>query len=247
MGYTASQLRAIVSARKFPSCVLSESDITVLTDMVFTRLNVAASVTKIASFVAVNGQQDYAIFDDSDITTEGCCKSAELILGVSWSSLGSLNTADILNPGYVISQDLLRQVSYFSRPVDMMILRQKLSAWKDQFGSQSWKLLGRYGTPESVIRLYNIPNADDVVVFVEYTEGTDLTELSSTEIEAFWMWFEYYVAEAMANYFSQTAGTELLGFATKDAGLKYWERKARETQAQALSKTHGIHGEVERS
>jgi hypothetical protein len=247
MPYTAASLRGIIRSRKYPSCVLSEADVQVLIDLVFMRLNVTAAVTKVTSFTAVSGQQDYAVFNPNDEVTEGCCENAELILNVQWSSMGTLNTADILNPGYTVTQDMLLQESYFSRPVDMIILRQKLSAWRDQFGMQSWKLLGHYGDPNSVLRLYNTPTAEDITVFIEYTEGTDLTSLDNTQMEAFWAWFEYYIAEAMANYFSQTAGIELLGFATKEAGLKYWQRKSTDSLAAAYAKTHGIRGEAERT
>jgi len=247
MSYTVAQLRTLIGNRKYPTCVLSEEDVQALADLVLMRLNVSAAVTKVGTFTAVAQQQDYLIFDGTDTTTNGVCQNAELILDVMWSSLGSINTADILNPGYVVSQDLLRQATYFTRPADMLMLRQKLSAWQTQFGQQGWKVLGRFGDPTSVLRLFNTPTADDIVVFITYTEGTDLTTLSNSELEAFWAWFEHYVADAMANYFSRTAGVQLLGFETKDAALRYWERKTAVTLEAALSKTHGIRGEAMRT
>ncbi len=191
--------------------------------------------------------------DGSVITytgTKGICANAITINDVFWNPGGDFSSLNVFSPGWqLLSQTIIYSGSYFNMPAMMMVLNQKLNAFKHQFGDQGWKLLGgEVGDPEAFIRIFPLPLESTSPVIVQFTQGATLDTIKSKKLFTwFMMWVEYRVCEALANFMAQSAGTNLLGFTDSTAAMKYFQQRTDKKYEQAVSMMGGLHGEAERS
>ena len=243
---TIAQIIEIATARKISPCIMTPADLEVLANFALKRLNVTNDALYLASITGTLDRQTYPIFDSTD-TEFGVCADAVDIRDVYFNPHGDISN-DIFNPQWPLYQELFASNSIFNRPADIVIYRMRLNNWREAFGQQSWEIEnGAIGQSQAVLKLHPAPKSDNVTVYISYTKRVTLSILTETMEEPFWLWLEHYIAEAMANYYSQTAGADLLGFATGTAALNYWRMKSDKKYEQALAKTHGLHGEVERT
>ena len=242
-----TELKAIKSALKFGNCIVTDTDLETLANLALKRVGLTYSPTYFTSFVSELEGQTYKIFDPEDAITSGCCADAVTIKDVYYNPHGDISN-DIFNPQWPIYQEMFRQNSIFNRPADLIIYRQRLNTWRNTFGEQGWEIIGgSIGKPDTILKLHPAPKASGVTVYIEYTKAKIMGSLDANDEESFLLWLDYYVSDAMANYYSMSAGTSILGFATGTDALKYWERRAEKKHNQALTKTHGLHGEVDRT
>jgi len=234
-----------LTGRNFPVSML---DIASILDDALGQLNLYAPVTMFAVFETVADQQDYYIFDPEDTVTSGFAERATAIRQVFWNPTTDFFDISIFSPGWTeFNQVLLLATSNFHQPSQLMILRSKISKWKDQFGDQGSDIIGAIGEAGSVLRLYPTPTDTGTKVLVEYAAGTTLALVAASQVSALMEWVCHYAADALANKYDSTAGVTLLGFADSTTAMKYWQNKAENYKAEAQSKQGGLHGEVLRS
>jgi hypothetical protein len=147
----------------------------------------------------------------------------------------------------MLAQMVVFTGSFFHQPSQMTLLRQKLDAWKQQFGSQGWDLIGVCGATTSVLRIFPVPQQDNANVMVEMTTKVQLSDINDAISDWFYQWVEYYVADALANLYATTAGVDLLNFADSKDAMSYWERKAKRYHERAINIQSGPGGIVLRS
>jgi hypothetical protein len=181
--------------------------------------------------------------------TQGICANAKEITDIFWQPGGDFSSLNVFSPGWqLLSQTIIYSGSYFNMPAMMMVLNQKLNAFKHQFGDQGWELFGQVGDPEAFLRIYPLPLESQSPVIVKFTQGATLDTIKSKTLFTWLMyWVEYRMSEAVANLFSQSAGTNLLGFTDSTAGMKYWAAKAEGFRRIAVETMGGLHGQVDRS
>lgn len=244
-GVTSADIEAKLNGRNFPVSML---DIDNIMEDALVQLNLYSPVTKFAVFETKADQQDYFIFDPDDPITSGFAADATAIREVCWNPSTDIFDINMFSPGWSqISQVLTLAASNFNQPSQMSMLRTKLAKWKDQFGNQGSDVLGPVGEPGSKLRLYPTPSEDGNKVLVEFSAGTTLELVAKAQIPLLMDWVCYYAADALANKYATTAGVSLLGFADSTAAMRYWQNKAENYKADAISKQGGIHGEVLRS
>ncbi len=244
-GITVEQITAKLTGRNFPVSML---DIDSILDDALGQLNLYAPVTMFAVFETVADQQDYYIFDPDDTVTAGFAERATAIREVYWNPTTDFFDISVFSPGWTeFNQVLLLATSNFHQPSQLMILRAKISKWKDQFGNQGSDILGAIGEASSVLRLYPTPADTGIKVLVEYAAGTTLELVAAAQIDPLMEWVCHYAADALANKYASTAGISLLGFVDSTAAMRYWQNKAEKYKAEALEKQGGLHGEVLRS
>lgn len=258
MALTISQIQSHLERRKFP-CVLSEDDYAAIIDAALREFDRHTPLVVFASFLTKEHQEDYFIFDPDDVVTQipdpdnigqflALCADALNVREVYWNPGGDWSSLNIFSPGWqMLSQVILFTGSYFHQPSQMMLLRQKLDSWKNQFGSQGFDVFGEPGDATAFLRIYPEPQQDGGNVVVEFSRGHTLATIGRSYERYFYQWVEYLVCEAIANYYSQTAGVQLLGFADSKSAMQYWERQRDAKYAKVLAVQAGIHGQVERS
>lgn len=258
MPLTITSIRSELERRKFP-CVLDDDAYAGIVDAALREFDRTRPLIVFASFHAKGQQQDYYVFDATDTVTQvedpdnpgqflALCANALDVRDVYWNPGGDWSSLNIFSPGWqMLSTVVLFTSSYFHQPSQMISLRQKLDAWKSQFGSQGFQVYGEPGTDTAFLRIYPMPLEDGGTVVVEFTRGHTLSDIGRSWERYFYQWVEYFTAEALANYYSQTAGVQLLGFADSKSAMQYWERQRDRKYERVLNIQAGIHGEVERS
>lgn len=181
--------------------------------------------------------------------TSGICANAREIVDTWWNPGGDFSSLNVFSPGWqLLSQTIIYSGSYFNLPSMMMVLNQKLNAFRRQFGDQGWEVFGPVGDPTSFLRIYPLPLESQSPVVVKFTQGATLDTIKSKPLFTWLMyWVEYRVCEAIANLFSQSAGTNLLGFTDSTAAMKYFGGKADRLYQRNVEIMGGLHGEVTRS
>jgi hypothetical protein len=237
---TLADVKTELERRRFPK-ILSLDDYQGIVDAVCRELTRYTPITKFVSFQAQLQVTDYYVFDPFDPVTKGICAGAIDVKDVIWSPGGDWSSLNIYSPGWImLAQMVIFTGSFFHQPSQMMLLRQKLDAWKQQFGSQGWDLVGICGSPGSYIRIYPVPQHDGSQVVVEFTTKVTLPDVNDAINDWFFQWAEYYTADALANMYAATAGVNLLNFADSKAAMEYWQRKAERYYARAIAIQEGI-------
>lgn len=259
MARTLQQIQLELNRRKFPCGILDDDDMQGVIDAALREFDRTEPLAVFASFNSVIDQQDYFVFSATDPVTQipdpnnvgqflALCANALYVKDVYWNPGGDWSSLNLFSPGWqMLSQMVLFTGSYFHQPSQLVILRQKLDTWKRQFGDQGFEVFGEPGDPSAFLRVYPLPKEAGAKIIVEFHKGHDLTTIGRSYERWFQMWIEVYYAEALANYYSQTSGVELLGFKTPADALKYWTDKHDKLRKRAEDTTHGPHGEVERS
>lgn len=259
MARTIQQIQQELNRRKFPCGVLDDDDMQGVIDAALREFDRTEPLTVFASFETILDQQDYFVFDPDDAITQvadpdnvgqflALCADALDIHQIYWNPGGDWSSLNLFSPGWqMLSQMVLFTGSYFHQPSQLVVLRQKLDTWKRQFGDQGFEVFGEPGTPTAFLRVYPLPKESGAKIIVEFHKGHTLASIGRSYERWFQMWIEAYYAEALANYYSQTSGVELLGFKSPADALKYWQVRADALRLRAEETQHGPHGEVERS
>ena len=247
MAVTVETITKRLTSRNFPMKLI-EGGLQEILDTALEEMNNYSPITTYAVFDTVSDQQDYKIFDTEDPTLAGFAANASYITEVYWNPAGDFTSLNIFSPGwFTLSQVLLFTGGYFHQMSQMMILRQKLSAWHEQFGSQGYEIIGPVGAKDSVLRLYPIPQESGIKVVVEFGAPTSLDLIVDSQLGDLMDWIYHYAAEALANKYATTAGIELLGFADSTAAMKYWAGRAEWYFGHCMDNQSGPHGAVARS
>lgn len=234
--------------RKGFPCILDEDTWEGIVDEALQELQNYAPITAFAKFDTVAEQTDYLIYDEGDPITEGVCKDALSIRDVLWNPGGDWSSLNLFSPGWqLLSHVLLFTGGYFHQPSQMMVLRQKLNAWKQQFGSQGFQLIGMPGDPAALLRLYPVPQESGSPVIVEFSKKYTLADITESIYRYFRQWVDYYAAEALATAYSQTAGIEIIGFTDSREASRHWRGRADTYHARAISTQGGLSGQVDRT
>lgn len=259
MARTLQVIQQELNRRKFPCGIMDDDDMQGVIDAALREFDRAQPLTVFVSFNTVLDKQDYYIFDPADVTTRvpdpanpgqflALAANAFDVHDVYWNPGGDWSSLNLFSPGWqMLSQMVLFTGSYFHQPSQLVILRQKLDTWKRQFGDQGFEVFGEPGEISAFLRIYPLPKESGAKVVVQFTKGHDITTIGRSYERWFQMWIEVYYAEALANYYSQTAGVELLGFKSPADALRYWENRANQLRQRAKDIQLGPHGEVDRS
>jgi hypothetical protein len=127
------------------------------------------------------------------------------------------------------------------------MLRQKLNAWKNNFGSQGFQILGLVGDTDARLRIFPIPQEAGSTVVVEFLKKYTVADITEAQYRYFKQWVDYFSAQAAANHYSQTAGIEILGFKDSTTAVSFWERRAATAYERATRDQHGIQGQMART
>lgn len=258
MALTLSQIRTEMERRKFP-CVLDNDDYQAIIDASLREFDRHEPLVSFASFLTAKQVGDYHVFDPADAQTKvadpnnpgqflALCAGALEVRDVYWNPGGDWSTLNIFSPGWqMLSQVILFTGSYFHQPSQMMLLRQKLDSWKTQFGSQGFDVFGEPGDTTAFLRIYPLPMVDGGNVIVEFSKGHTLASIGKAYERYLMQWIEYYVCETLANYYSQSAGVQLLGFADSKSAMQYWATLRDRKYDKVISIQAGLHGQAERS
>jgi len=258
MALTLTQVKSELERRKFP-CILTEDEFQAVLDAALREVGKYAPLTAFAKFTTQEQVSDYHIFDPADAHTKvedpsnpgsylALCADATNIRDVYWNPGGDWSTLNIFSPGWqMLSQIVLFTGSYFHQPSQIIELRQKLDAWRKSFGEQGFNVYGETGEPSAFLRIYPMPMANDSAVVVEYSKDYALADIGKQSAHGFYLWVEYYLSEAMANYYSQTADVNLLGFADSKAALNYWQSAAARKYKRVTDLLGGPQGTVGRT
>lgn len=242
MAITLADVKQELERRRFPK-ILTLDDYQGITDAVCRELTRHTPITKFVSFQSTIHVTDYYVFDPDDPTTAGICAGAIDVKDVVWSSTGDEFSLDIYSP----EQTVIFTGSFFQDPSQMLLFHQQLDAWKQQFGSQGWDLVGLCGAPGAYIRISPVPQQDGGQVVVQFTTKVTLPDVNDAINDWFYQWAEYYTADALANMYSVTAGVDLLNFADSKDAMQYWQRKADRYYARAIAIQEGVGAAVMRS
>ncbi len=182
--------------------------------------------------------------------TNGIAQGAMEIEDIIWNPGGDFSSLNVFSPGWqLLSQTIIYSGSYFNNPAMMMVLNQKLNAFKNQFGGQGWDLYGQIDNPTSFIRIYPLPLESQSPVIIKFTQGNTLGSIQSKQLFYYFMqWVEYRYCEALANFFAQSAGIEICGFTDPKYAMVYFDSKAKRKYDEAVATQSGINqGVVERN
>lgn len=244
-GLTVAGIKNHLERRKFPA-ILDEEDYVEIVNAALRELNRYVPLSRFISFTTQADVQDYKLFDADDPVTAGIGIGATEIRDVIWNPGGDITSIDIFSPGWtMLSQLVLFTGSYFHQPSQMMVLRQKLDAYKNNFGSQGYEVIGLVGHTDTVLRLSPVPRGETRVV-VELSVNMSLEDINDAIIDNFYQWLEYYTADALANLYATTAGVNLLNFADSKDAMKYWQTKADRYYRKAINVMSGVSGAVMR-
>jgi hypothetical protein len=247
MAVTVDTITKRLTSRNFPMRLI-QAGLQEILDTALEEMNNYSPITTYAIFDTVADQQDYKIFDPDDAVLAGFAANASFIKEVYWNPAGDFSSLNIFSPGwYTVNQVLLFTGGYFHQMSQMMILRQELNAWHDQFGSQGYEIIGPVGAAGSVLRLFPTPQDSSIKVVVEFGTPTTLELIADSQVGDLMDWVYYYAAEAIANKYATTAGIDLLGFADSTAAMKYWAGKAEGYNKSCMDNQSGPHGAVARS
>ena len=225
---TVSVLKARWESLNFP-CVLSDEQWAEIVDEAMLKLQDYFPVNGIAVFQTVADVQNYKVFDPDDPVLQGLLQNALSIDNVYWSPGGDWSSLNLFSPGWqLLSSVMTFTGSYFHQPSQMIILRQKIDAWRKQFGAQGFQILGMFGEPDAELQIFPIPLESGTNVVVEYSRKYVLEDIGQKAYRYLKQWIDYYSATAAANFYYQTAGIVVLDFADSKATAAYWERKAKE-------------------
>lgn len=232
---TLETVKQELEQRRYPR-ILETDDYTGIIKATLREMTRYQPIIGYASFNSVANVQEYRIFDTEDVTTNGVCSNA-------------LNIRDAYyNPNWPIFSTVFSQaINFFHQPSQMTIIRQKLDAWRDQFGANGFEIVGMVGDPNSVLRLYLTTIPADMKIIVEFDAGYALDDITPAMEPAFMQWLEYHAADTIANLYAATAGINLLGFADSKEAMRYWENKAEKKYQRALAIQGGAGGQVQRS
>lgn len=244
---TVTSIKTQWERRGFP-CVLDADSWEGIVDEAIQELQNHSPIEAFAKFNTVQDQTDYLVYDPADPVTQGVCANALQIHDVLWNPGGDWSSLNLFSPGWqLLSNVLLFTGSYFHEPSQMMVLRQKLNAWKQQFGSQGFELLGMPGSLTGAVRLFPIPLEDGSPVIVTFSKKYGLSDVTEPIYRYFRQWVDYYAAEALAAFFSQTAGIEVLGFTDSREASRYWKDRADKYNQRAVSTQAGMSGQADRT
>jgi hypothetical protein len=253
---TLDQIQAELTGRNFPCGLV---DLQTVIDAALREFDRTEPLTAFASFNSVIDQQDYFVFDPADPVTKvvdpnnsnayvALCANALSIVDVFWNPGGDWSSLNLFSPGWqMLSQMVLFTGSYFHQPSQLVILRQKLDTWKRQFGDQGFEVYGEPGDTTAFLRVYPLPKEAGAKIIVQFTKGHTLDTIGRSYERWFQQWIEVYMAEALANYYSQTSGVELLGFKSSADAMKYWHGRYEQLLKRAVDIQQGPQGNVERS
>ena len=227
--------------RRFPQ-ILTNDDYLGIVSAALRDLQRYLPVTSFGQFSTVLGQSDYRIFDPADSNTRGFAAKALEVRSVMWNPGEVGITADLFSAGWLLSdQGLLDLASNFDQPSNLMLFRQKVDAWKRQFGDQGYTIVGDIGDPAALLRIAPVPQQDGTIVVVEITSPTLMANVTSQKYQWLFQWIEFRAAEAITNSYAETAGIDLLGFADSKEAMKYWERRMDRLEQKALDAQAGLH------
>lgn len=244
--------------RKFPN-ILTDDDWQSIIDASVREFDRTMPVTMFVTFTTQINVTDYYIFDPTDPQTQipdpanpgqfiALCANALDVTNTYWNPGGDWSSLNIFSPGWqMLSQMILYTGSYFHQPSQMLMLRQKLGEWQTQFGNQGFDVYGEPGQPQSFLRIYPEPQDSQGQVIVEFTRGHALTDIGLSYTNNFYMWVQYHLAEALTNYYANTAGVQLLGFTDSVQAMKYWERRMDFFWKRIEAKQNGAQGWADRS
>lgn len=258
MALTLTQVKSELERRKFP-CIFTTDEFQAIIDATLREFDKYVPLVSFAKFNTVTQKSDYYIFDPADTTTRvpdpanpgqylALCANATNVRDIFWNPGGDWSTLNIFSPGWqMLSQIVLFTGSYFHQPSQIIELRQKLDAWRKSFGEQGFQVYGEVGEPSAFVRINPMPMADENTVVVEFSKNFALTDIGKQSEQAFFMWLEFEVCQSLANYYSQTADVQLLGFADSKSALNYWERQAKIKYDRAIAILGGAQGVVGRT
>jgi hypothetical protein len=252
---TVAQIQASCEKRGVPQ-ILDNDQWCEIVDSAIREFDDLAPLKKYVKFLTVMDQQDYYIFDPSDVNThislgdnnfQALIPDALEITDVFWNPGGDWSSLNIFSPGWqLLGQMIIFQGSYFHQPALMEGLRFKLDAWKRQFGDQGFEVWGDLGDPKAFLRLYPVPREQGDTVVVEYTTGHTLDILYPNHKRAFMYAVEHYAYETIANTYAQTAGASVLGFKDPETATAYFSKKADSKKAYFDRLVAGIGGNATR-
>jgi hypothetical protein len=243
---TIEEIKTEMEDRLFPQ-ILTVNNYTSIVKATLRELTRFTPISSFASFTTVSNVQDYKIFDTEDEVTLGVAAGATMINDLWWSPGGDWSSLNIYSPGWtMLAQMVIFTGSFFHQPSQMMLLRQKLDAWKTQFGSQGYEVIGVCGATDSILRLFPVPKSEALVV-MELHKKVSLTDINDAISDVFFQWVEYYTADALANMYATTAGVDLLNFADSKDAMVYWQTKAQRYYNRAIAISAGISGQIIRS
>lgn len=235
-------VRSHLVRRRFP-CTLLINDFEEIVTAALRELNRYMPTVRYVSFTTVEGVQDYRIFDAADTTTAGVAAGALSISDVLWNPGGDWTSLNIFSPGWMmLSQMVIFTGSFFHQPSQMMVLRQQLDSWKQQFGSQGHEIIGLVGATDSLLRIFPVPQSNESKVVVELQMGLTMADIIPSIEPYFYQWVEYYAADTLANLYAVTAGVDLLNFADSKEALRYWEGRAKRYYDKAIAIQGGSGG-----
>lgn len=254
-----NQIYTELNTRKFPAGIISLDDFqNGVLSAAMREMVRAEPLVGFATFQTALQVTDYYVFDPNDPQTHvpdpnnpgqylALCSNALNISDVKWNPGGDWSSLNIYSPGWqMLSQMVMFTGSYFHQPSQMTVLRQKLDTWSRQFGDQGFEVIGQCGDPSAFIRLYPIPEQSQNQVFVEFSANYSVMNINNEWSKNFMQFVEFYYSEALANYYSQTAGINLLGFSDSKSAMTYWEKKAEAKWKRLEATIMGPHGEVAR-
>lgn len=259
MPITVDEIKTELSARGFP-CIVD--DYTAIVNKALRTFNRYFPITAYALFKAVEDVQDYYVFNPDDAQTHvetepesgefvALLAGATSVSNVYWNPGGDISDFNVFSPGWQFVQSiLLFQGDYFNYPSSAILFKQKMESFRDAFGAQGFELVGPVGNPNSFLRIYPVPRSAETGVVVEFTKGWSLDDIDQDNdkvMDYFYMWLEAETARAVANKLAMTAGIEIMGFTDSQAGLRYWDSRAKDLKTQAEQAMNGIDGLVLRS
>jgi hypothetical protein len=252
VGVQNSDIVTALQNKAYPTLLTANANlITGVIDDALLEMTSYTELTFFSTFPGVDGVQDYFIFDTTK--PEGVVGPNALgVTNVWWNPAGDFSSPDIFSPGFqLFTTILIFGQNTFDRPTDMTVLRQKITAWEKQFGSQGFDLFGQPGDPGAFIRVYPVARTDDSTIIVEWTGTYSLDNVTSLSLgwgRKLLQWIEVFACRALANIYAETAGVNLAGMTDSAVTYKHWERKAEEKFKLALDTQGGIYaGIVERS
>lgn len=248
MGVVNSDIVTALANKAYPRLLTNDAGL--IQGVIDDALNEMVNYTELTAFSVfpgVNGVQDYYIFDTTK--PEGVVGPGALgVTNVWWNPAGDFSSPDIFSPGFqLFTTILIFGQNTFDRPTDMTVLRQKLTAWEKQFGSQGFTLYGQPGDPGAFIRVAPVARTDDSTIIVEWTGTYTLSAITSLSLgwgRKLLQWIEVYACRALMNKYAETAGVNLAGMTDSAATLRHWTAQEAAKFKLALDTQGGIYAGI---